>query len=209
MTPLAGFDVSLPQSSTRGAVPRHSEEETQPAPSTPSRTQRENPPRLSQIPTQPMDWTPTSAKDDGTTGTTPPRHSQENTQPAPPQITGLYTQYWERLSQEATPPLVTNADKPTPTKITDLLDQHQQAEKDQTMRRAHTRHLHPLCDAPTPAAPFLALYSGRFLPSLDHTHERRQLFQLVGRMEWHIPRLERILVSRTPRQSRRPRTSTP
>ena len=47
-----------------------------------------------------MDWTPTSAKDDGITGTTPLRHSQENTQPAPPQLTELYTESRERLTNE-------------------------------------------------------------------------------------------------------------
>ena len=83
LAPLAGFDVALPQSPTRGAVPRHSQETTQSAVRTPSRRQSKTPPRFSQLPTQPMDWTPTSAKDGGITGTTSPRHSQKNTQPAP------------------------------------------------------------------------------------------------------------------------------
>ena len=84
LTPLAGFDVELPQSPARGAASRHSQEATQPAPSTPSRTQRETPPRLSQRTTQPMEWTPALTKGDGATCKTPPRHSQEITQPAPP-----------------------------------------------------------------------------------------------------------------------------
>ena len=100
LTPLAGFDVALPHSPARRAVSRHSQEMTQPALSTPSRRQSETPPRFSQLPTQPMDWTPTSAKDDGITGTTPPRHSQENTQLASPQLTELYTQYGERQEEE-------------------------------------------------------------------------------------------------------------
>ena len=29
----------------------------------------------------------------------------------------------------------------------------------------------------------------------DRTHERRQFFQLVGRMEWHLPRLARLIVT--------------
>ena len=100
MTPLAGFNVSLPQSPTRGAVSRHGEEATQPAPGTPSRTQRENPPRLSQMPTQPTEWTPTSTKDNGITSKTPPRHSQENTQPAPPQHTEPFYQCRDRKEEE-------------------------------------------------------------------------------------------------------------
>ena len=77
LTPLAGFDVELPQSPVRGAAARHSQEAT-----------------------QPMEWTPTSTKDNGTTDKTPPRHSQENTQPAPPQLAEHYTQYRERQNHE-------------------------------------------------------------------------------------------------------------
>ena len=86
--------------SARNPAPRHSQVTTQTALSAPSRRQSETPPRFSQLPTQPMDWTLTSAKDDGITGTTPPRHSQENTQLAPPQLTELYTQYRERQEEE-------------------------------------------------------------------------------------------------------------
>ena len=88
--------------------------------------QRETPPRFSQMPTQPMEWTPTSTKDDGITGKAPPRHSQENTQPAPPQLTELYTQYRERHSQEAIQPLATNTDNPPQVMVTESLAQYQQ-----------------------------------------------------------------------------------
>ena len=103
-----------------------------PAPSTPSRTQRENPPRLSQTPTQPMEWTPTSTKDHGITSKTPPRHSQENTMPAPPQLAELHTQYRVRLSQEAIQHLATNTIEPAPTTATLPLAQYQHTGKDQT-----------------------------------------------------------------------------
>ena len=78
----------------------NSQEATQPASSTPAHEQLETQPRLSQWTTQPMDWSPTSAKVDGITSKTPPRHSQENTQRAPLQLAELYTQYRERHSQE-------------------------------------------------------------------------------------------------------------
>ena len=100
LTPVDGFDVELPRSPVRGAATRHSQEATQPAPSTPAPMQQGTPPRLSQMPTQPMEWTPTSTKNNGTTSETPPRHSQENTQPAPPQLADLYTQYRERHNHE-------------------------------------------------------------------------------------------------------------
>ena len=138
MTPLAGIDVLLPQSPTRGAVPRHSEEATQPAPSTPSRTQHENPPRLIQMPTQTMEWTPTSTKDDGITGKIPPRHSQENTQPAPPQLVEQHTQYRERHSQEAIQHLATNTNEQAPTTATVPLAQYQQTGVGQTTTRTRT-----------------------------------------------------------------------
>ena len=138
LAPLAGFDVALPQSPTRGAVPRHSQETTQSAVRTPSRRQSKTPPRFSQLPTQPMDWTPTSAKDGGITGTTSPRHSQKNTQPAPPQLTELYTQYREWQEQERvaaslaqyqqvgeSQPAATSTDNQPQVTVTESLAQYQ------------------------------------------------------------------------------------
>ena len=118
LTPRDGSNVGLPQTPARGAARRHSQEATQPARSTPSRKQRETPPRLCQMQTQPMEWTPTSTKDNGTTGKTPPRHSQENTQQAPTQLTELYAQYRERCNQEE-------------KVIDELLIQYQQIGEDQ------------------------------------------------------------------------------
>ena len=60
---------------------------------------------------------------------------------------------------------------------------------------AHHQHPHPLCDAPTPAVLCLFLSTGRILLFPDCTHERRQFFQLVGRMERHLPRLARFIVT--------------
>ena len=58
LSPRDGSNVGLPQTPARGAAPRHSQEATQPARSTPSRKQRETPPRLSHMQTQPMEWAP-------------------------------------------------------------------------------------------------------------------------------------------------------
>ena len=60
---------------------------------------------------------------------------------------------------------------------------------------AHIHHPHPLCDAPTPAVLCLFLSTGRIPLFPDRTHERRQFFQLVRRMEWHLPRLARLIVT--------------
>ena len=60
---------------------------------------------------------------------------------------------------------------------------------------AHIHHPHPLCDAATPAVLCLFLSTGRIPLFPDRTHERRQFFQLVGRMEWHLPRLARLIVT--------------
>ena len=91
-----------------------------------------NPPRLGQMPTQPMEWTPTSTKDDGITGKTPPRHSQENTMPAPPQLAELQIQFRVGLSQEAIQPLATNKIETAPTTATLPLAHYQHIGKDQT-----------------------------------------------------------------------------
>ena len=101
LTPLAGFDVELPQSSVRGATPRHSQEATQPAP---ARTKHETPSRSRKKTAQPTEWTPTQTKDDGATGKTPPRHSQESAQPPHFLLTERTSQCRERQSQEATQP---------------------------------------------------------------------------------------------------------
>ena len=54
---------------------------------------------------------------------------------------------------------------------------------------AHNHHSHPLCDAPTPAVISLFLSTGRATLFPDRTYEWEQFFQLVGRTEWHLPRL--------------------
>ena len=100
LAPMGGLDVELPRSPVRGAAARHSQEATQLAPSSPSPMQQDTPPRLSQKQTQTMELTPTPTKDKGSTGKTPLRHSQENTQPAISQLAELYTQYRERRNNE-------------------------------------------------------------------------------------------------------------
>ena len=127
------------------------------------------------MPTQPMEWTPTSTKDNDTTGKTPPRHSQENTQSAPPQLTDLYTQYRERRSQEEEmvaesltqyqqtgegQPAATSTDNLPQVMVTESLAQYQRTGK------CHVAHIfdaaqltHPISSAedadmqPNPATP--------------------------------------------------------
>ena len=100
LAPMDGFDVELPRSPVRAAAARHSQESTQPAPSSPSPLQQDTPPRLSQRLTQSMEWTPTPTKDKDSTDKTPLRHSQEISQPAISQLAELYTQYRERRDNE-------------------------------------------------------------------------------------------------------------
>ena len=100
LTPLAGLDVELPRSPVRAAAARHSQEATQPAPSSPSLMQQDTPPRVSQRQTLPMELTPTPTKDKGTTSKSSTRHSQEYTTPAPPQHAEIYDQQRERHNQE-------------------------------------------------------------------------------------------------------------
>ena len=117
------------------------------APSTPH-TQRETLPRSSQRTTQLMEWTPTPTKGDGTTGKTPPRHSQENTQPAPPQLTELYARYREKHSREATQPTATSVNNPPPTITTESLAQYQLAGESQTCHITDASQLsHPISRA--------------------------------------------------------------
>ena len=47
-----------------------------------------------------MEFTLTPTKDKGTAGKTPPRYSQETSQPATSQLVDLYTQYREKLDKE-------------------------------------------------------------------------------------------------------------
>ena len=83
------IDVQVSQSPNRGAAPRHRQEVTQPASSTPW----EAPPPLSPIPTQPMEPTSAPTTGDAAIPTVPPRappreapsrYSQGTTQPGPP-----------------------------------------------------------------------------------------------------------------------------
>ena len=50
-----------------------------------------------------MELTPTPTKDKGTSVKKSIRHSQENTQPAPPQLAEQYDQRWDRPNQEEEP----------------------------------------------------------------------------------------------------------
>ena len=61
---------------------------------------------------------------------------------------------------------------------------------------AHILHPPSPRNAPTPTPLCLFLFTGPTPLALarTHAHERRQLLQLVGRMEWHIPRLARLIV---------------
>ena len=161
LTPLAGLDVELPRSPVRAAAARHSQEATQPAPSAPSPMQQGTPPRLSQRQTQPMELTPTPTKDKGTTVKTSTRHSQENTQPAPPQLAELYDQQWERHNQEEEEltaeslahlqqigdglPTVTSMDYQPQVLVTEASAQYQQTGECRVAHFAETAQLtHPI-----------------------------------------------------------------
>ena len=137
---------------------------------------RETTPRVSQGTTQPMEWTPTKNKDEGANDKMPPKHSQERTQPAPPLLTELYTQYRERHSQEATQPMATNVNKPPPTITAEPLAHYQQAGEGQTSHITDAPQLtHSLSRADdvdmNPAPPTLAPTPTTPLPLLDHALE--------------------------------------
>ena len=86
LTPLAGFDVELPQSPPRA---------TQPAPNTPSSTQRETLPRSRQRTTQPVEWTPTLTKLQDAAEAQPREYATRTTPPpsGPNKVTGHDTQH--------------------------------------------------------------------------------------------------------------------
>ena len=65
----------------------------------------------------------------------------------------------------------------------------------QATRRSHLRQLR---DELTPALHSTLFFGTVRAPLfLGGTHEERQFLQLVGRMEWHLPRLGRYFATRT------------
>ena len=121
---------------------------------------RIRPPDSAQRQTQPMELTPTPTKDKGTSVKKTTRHSQENTQPAPPQLAELYDQQWDRPNQEEEltteslaqyqqigdgQPTVTRTDNLPQVLVTEASAQYQQTEECRMAHFAETAQLtHPI-----------------------------------------------------------------